>query len=184
MMNLNGPTRRLLSALVSAALSSAVGGCGDDNNDNTNTATAGESSAVTGAGSRASGAKAGSVSPDPNLVAACPGKVYSPLSTGCRASICGTDPQLAPSCQKPCWDFLACSSAAQTGKCASFAAGGAAMRPQFEACTMGECGAQLAVPGAEVVSAYRPVIAACAVAMGDAKAPCSDDVAKFISELK
>jgi len=57
------------------------------------------------------------------------------------------------------------------------------MRPQFEACTMGECGAQLAVPGAEVVSAYRSIIGACAVDMGDAKAACSADVTKFISEL-
>src|SRR5438128_1073321 len=128
----NLKTRWLLSAFLSAALSGAIGGCGDDSKNNNSPATAGKSSAVTGTGGAASAAKAGIASPDPNAVAACPGKVYSALSAGCRTCICGVDPQLAPSCQKPCWDFLACSSGAQTGKCAAFAAGGDAMRPQFQ----------------------------------------------------
>lgn len=173
----------LLSALLGATLSGTLGGCGDSE-DKTGAATAGKDNAVTGTGGTAGGTKAGNAAPDPSAVAACPGKVYSALSVGCRTCACGVNPQLAPSCQKPCWDFLACSSKAQAGKCASFAAGGASMRPQFEACTMSECGAQLAVPGAEVVSAYRSIIGACAVAMGDTKAACSDDVTKFISELK
>jgi hypothetical protein len=126
---------------------------------------------------------AGRPGTDPNAAATCPEKVYAALSDGCKTCACDLDPQLAPSCQKPCWDFLACSVRAQTGKCATFAMGGAAMRPQFEACTMEECGAELAVPGAEVVSSYRSIIGACAVSMGGAKAACEDDVAKFISEL-
>jgi hypothetical protein len=57
------------------------------------------------------------------------------------------------------------------------------MRSQFEACTMEECGAELAVPGAEVISAYRSIVAACAISMGSTKVACEDDVTKFISEL-
>ena len=49
---------------------------------------------------------------------------------------------------------------------------------------MEECGAELAAPGAAVVAPYRSIIGACAVSMGDVKAACSDDVSKFISELK
>ena len=175
----NRPAPWLLSTLFTAALTIAVAGCSDDKAD---TPTAGTTGAGTGAST--AGAKAGSTSSDPNAAAACPGKVYSALSDGCRSCACGVDPALAPSCQKPCWDFIACSFRAQAGKCATFAAGGAAMRPQFEACTMEECGAELAVPGAEVVSSYRSVIGACAVSMGDTKAACADDVTKFQSELK
>jgi hypothetical protein len=58
------------------------------------------------------------------------------------------------------------------------------MRPAFEACTMEECGAELAVPGAEVVSSYRSIVGACAVSMGSEKAACGDDIAKFTAELK
>lgn len=173
-----------LSALLGAALIIVVVACGDDE-EATPEAARGSTSAGTGSG--AAGAKAGSgasSSPDPNAAAMCPMKVYSALSSGCGSCACGADPQLAPSCQKPCWDFLACSFKAQAGKCATFAAGGMAMRPQFEACTMEECGAELAVPGAEVVSSYRSIIGVCAVPMGDAKAPCGDDITKFISELK
>jgi len=170
---------------MSAALSVANGGCGDDSKDATTTA-AGKGSSVTGAGagSGAGGASAGKPSSDPKAAAECPGNAYAALSDGCKTCACGVNPELAPSCQKPCWDFIACSFAAQTGKCATFAAGGMAMRPQFEACTMEECGAELAVPGAEVVSSYRSIIGACAVSMGDTEAACSDDVTKFISELK
>jgi hypothetical protein len=173
--------RRLRSALLASALTTCVFACGDEKEE-TPAAATGSSGAGTGSG--AAGAKAGSGSTDPNAAATCPTKVYSALSSSCSSCACGADPQLAPSCQKPCWDFLACSFKAQAGKCASFAAGGMAMRPQFEACTMEECGAELAVPGAEVVSSYRSIIGACAVPMGETKAACGDDVAKFISQLK
>jgi hypothetical protein len=182
-------TRWIFGSLLTAALSVAIAGCGDDDSKD-DSPNAGKSSpaagttARAGAGANAGGAKAGNAGSDPNAAAACPGKVYDGLSDGCRDCTCGVDPQLAPSCQRPCWDFLACSFAAQAGKCATFAAGGAAMRPQFEACTMEECGAELAVPGAEVVSSYRPIIGVCAVSMGDTKAACTDDITKFISELK
>jgi hypothetical protein len=183
MTTANGPTRCIISTLLSGVLSIAIAGCGDDGKNNA--PAAGTSSSVVGnAAGVAGGANPGKPSSDPNAAAACPSKVYAALSGGCKTCTCGFDPQLAPSCQKPCWDFLACSSAAQAGKCASFAAGGAAMRPQFEACTMEQCGAELAVPGAEVVSSYRSIIGACAVSMGDVKAACSDDIAKFISEPK
>jgi hypothetical protein len=176
----------LLDGLLVAALSIASSACGDDSN--ADTATAGTSSPAAGTaargGSGPGGAGAGKVSSDPNAAATCPDKVYEALSDECGACACGVDPALAPSCQKPCWDFLACSFAAQAGKCASFAAGGAEMRPQFEACTMEECGAELAVPGAEVVSSYRSIVGACAVSMGGAKAACGDDITKFTAELK
>jgi len=175
--------RWFIGILLGAALTIIVVSCGDDKADTP--AATGSPSA--GAGSGAAGAKAGSgggSATDPNAAATCPMKVYSGLSSGCSSCACGADPKLAPSCQKPCWDFLACSFKAQAGKCASFAAGGMAMRPQFEACTMEECGAELAVPGAEVVSSYRSIVGACAVPMGDTKAACGDDITKFISELK
>jgi len=190
MTSRNLPTRWLLSAFVSATVSLATVGCGDDSDGDTPTPAAGSSAAGTKAGAGGAkagagtgGAKAGSESTDPNAAAICPEKVYDALSEGCSACACGVDPRLAPSCQKPCWDFIACSFAAQAGKCATFAAGGAAMRPQYEACTMEECGAELAVPGAEVVSSYRSILGACAISMGDAKAACSDDLAKFSTEL-
>lgn len=110
----------------------------------------------------------------------CPGQVYTGLSDGCKSCACAADPVLAPACGKPCWDFLACSSAAQVGKCAASAAGGAATRAEFEACTLQECGSFLAVPGAQVVSSYRPVINACFNATpGGAPLACNADVDKF-----
>jgi hypothetical protein len=164
----------LLSALLSVASS-----CGGDSQTASPSTTGNEATVRAGANATS----AGSMSIDPNAAAMCPGKVYAALSDGCKTCACDLNPQLAPSCQKPCWDFLACSMRAQNGKCATFASGGAAMRPQFEACTMEECGAELAVPGAEVVSSYRSIIGGCAVSMGGAKAACEDDVTKFISEL-
>ena len=174
--------RWLVIILASFALGVAIGGCGDDSSKD-DAPTAGTRSSAAGTGARG-GAGAGGASVDPNAAATCPGKVYAELSDGCKTCACGVDPKLAPSCQKPCWDFIACSFAAQAGKCATLAAGGAAMRSQFEACTMEECGAELAVPGAEVVSSYRPVTVACALPMGDAKAACGDDIAKFAAELE
>jgi hypothetical protein len=114
----------------------------------------------------------------------CLSTVYSPLSDGCKSCACTADPVVAPTCGKPCWDFIACSFAAQAGKCAPFAAGGAAMRPQFEACTMEECGAFLAVPGAEVVSSYRTVTLACAVPMGSTPGACAEDIGKIAAGQK
>jgi hypothetical protein len=181
MTNSRRHTRWFITILHCAASSIAIAGCSDNSNTGTPTAaTSAGADASVGATNKTS---AGSASTDPNAAATCPAKVYAALSDGCKTCACGLDPQLAPSCQKPCWDFLACSFRAQSGKCASFAAGGASMRPQFEACTMEECGAELAVPGAEVVSAYRSIIGACAVSMGETKAACADDVTKFISEL-
>lgn len=177
MTNIEIDSRWFIGLLLSALLSVAWS-CGDkqttspSNTDNRSTVLAGTNAT-----------SAGSASTDPNAAATCPGKVYAALSDGCKSCACDLNPQLAPSCQKPCWDFLACSMRAQNGKCATFASGGAAMRPQFEACTMEECGAELAVPGAEVVSSYRSIIGGCAVSMGGAKAACEDDVTKFISEL-
>ena len=173
-------TGGLVLVLFTAALGVAAGSCGGESKSETSAAAAAPAGPAP-AGS--TGMNLGSSGADPSVAAACPAKVYAALSDGCKACACDVDPQLAPSCQKPCWDFLACSVRAQTGKCASFAAGGAEMRPQFEACTMDECGAELAIPGAEVVSSYRSIIGACAVSMGGAKAACEDDVAKFIAEL-
>lgn len=164
--------------LIVSVLSIVTWACSDVGAGN-----AGAPAASMTATAGANSTSAPSTTPDPNAAASCPGKVYAALSDGCKTCTCGVDPQLAPSCQKPCWDFLACSVRAQNGKCASFAAGGASMRPQFEACTMEECGAELAVPGAEVVSAYRSIIGACAVSMAGGSAACQDDVTKFISEL-
>jgi hypothetical protein len=169
--------KRYTSWLAVGLLSIAASGCGSDD---IKTPSASTSNTGATAGSTSAGSAAAA---DPNAAATCPTKVYAALSDGCKTCACGLDPQLAPSCQKPCWDFLACSMRAQTGKCATFAAGGASMRTQFEACTMEECGAELAVPGAEVISAYRSIVGGCVVAMGGNKAACEDDVAKFISEL-
>jgi hypothetical protein len=111
-------------------------------------------------------------------------KVYSEVGDECSACACKVDPAVAPSCQKPCWDFLACSFTAQAGKCAASAAGGAATRPEFEACTMAECGDLLSIPGAEVIASYRAIIGACAVSMGGAKAACTDDITKIQASLR
>ena len=127
---------------VSAMLGMAIGSCSDDSKAGMPAAGASAGgTAAAGTASGSSGTNAGASSTDPNAAAACPAKVYAALSDGCKSCACKLDPQLAPSCQKPCWDFLACSFKAKAGKCASFAAGGDAMRPEFEACTMEECGA-------------------------------------------
>jgi hypothetical protein len=173
----------LLAASLSTALGASFAACGSDNSKETEPSTRADASASTGdATVGAPNPGAGDASADSKL--ACPSKVYSALSAECSACACNVDPVLAPSCQKPCWDFLACSFTAQTGKCAASAAGGAATRPEFEACTMEQCGDLLAIPGAEVVSSYRTIIGACAVSMGGAKAACGDDITKFQSALR
>jgi hypothetical protein len=115
----------------------------------------------------------------------CLSAVYDGLSDGCAACTCTANPAVAPSCGKACWDFLACSFRAQSGACAQAAAGGAATRAEFEACTMTECGAQLAVPGAQAVSSpeFRAIVGACVAPMGGSTPACGADVAKFISQL-
>jgi len=180
-------TRNSSARLFLAALGVAIAACGDDGSKDpdsvtdVNPSTSDASVSVQDARVADASSADASAGGDGN---ACLSNVYSELSDSCSSCACSVDPRLAPSCQKPCWDFLACSFAAQSGKCAAAAAGGAARRAEFEACTMDECGAQLAVPGAEVVSSYRSIIGACAVPMGGAKAACSDDIARFTSELK
>lgn len=198
MMNSNPPARRLFGTILSTALVVILGACSDDSSKDSEQGT--DTNPVTGDASTrdASTSDASPSTSDASTgtsdasisdagggeASACLSNVYSELSDGCSACTCAVDPRLAPSCQKPCWDFIACSFAAQAGKCAAAAAGGAATRAEFEACTMEECGAQLAVPGAEVVSSYRTIIGGCAVPMNGAKAACSDDVAKFTAGLK
>jgi hypothetical protein len=174
---------RLVSTFLIAALGVAVWACSDDDGGSS-AKDASVKPLDSGLAIIDANVAAADTGAAPGAAAACLDKVYSELSDGCSACACGVDTTLAPSCGKPCWDFLACSFAAQAGKCAAAAAGGAATRPEFEACTMVECGAQLAVPGAEVVSSYRTIIGACAVPMGTAKAACGDDIAKFTAGLK
>lgn len=174
---------RLFASLFCASLGLAVVACGDDSEEKKDSGLGGDSSPSTGDGSVVVADAGGGVSPADAggpVATGCQGAVYSALSDGCKSCACAAEPTLAPSCGKPCWDFLACSSAAQVGKCAASAAGGMATRPQFEACTLEECGAFLAVPGAQVVSSYRPVIMACFNSTG-AGAPlaCNGDVDKF-----
>jgi len=179
--------RRSAHWLFALSLSTAaLVACGeDDNKKDTSEITVGDASTSDASTSDANV----SVTPPPPADAgggslACMDKVYSELSDECSACTCKVDPVLAPSCQKPCWDFIACSSAAQAGKCAASAAGGAATRPEFEACTLAECGDLLAVPGAEVVSSYRSITVPCAIAMGGAKAACTDDITKIQASLR
>jgi hypothetical protein len=175
---------RLLSLLLSAALGVAIAACGDDSGhvtgDTSPTTTADSGPVAVDAGPSVSTSEAGS---DPGAATGCLGAVYPALSDGCKSCACTADPVLAPSCGKPCWDFLACSFVAQAGACAASSAGGAATRPEFEACTLDECGSFLAVPGAQVVSSYRPIIAACADTMGGAPLACTPDITKFISAI-
>src|ERR1043165_3110859 len=92
------PAGSLVRILFTAALTIAISSCSEDKPDTT---TAGNTGA--GSGASAAGAKAGSTSTDPNAAAECPDKVYSALSDGCGSCACGVNPELAPSCQKPCW---------------------------------------------------------------------------------
>lgn len=174
-------TNRLLCASLIACLGLAIAACGGsedkkdpppvdagDSTDDASDSTDPEEDAST----------------DPAVGATCKDKVYSELSDECASCTCDKDPAVAPVCQKPCWDFLACSFVARSGKCASSAAGGAATRPEFEACIQVECGAQLAIPGAEAAGSYSDIVAACAAPMGGAKGACTDDIGKFAAGLK
>ena len=180
----------LSSLLISAGI--FIVACSDsDSAASTSPSTGTAAPTADASSSSSSGADASSASPSASagdasagLQTACLGNAYGALSDGCRTCVCNVDPQLAPSCQKPCWDFLACSSAAQVGACASSAAGGDAKRPEFNACIMEQCGAQLAVPGAEVVASYRTIIGSCAVSMGSVMSACADDISRFQSGLK
>jgi len=188
-MTFEKATARLLGAFLTTALSVGIAACGDDDSGDKD---AGTVPVDTGVAPVDTGTPADTgitpvdtgVSAGDGGATACLSAVYAPLSDGCSACTCAVDPVLAPSCQGPCWDFLACSFAAQAGPCKAAAEGGAATRPQFEACTMTECGAQLAVPGAEVVSSYRTIIGGCAVPMGATPPACGADIAMFTANLK
>jgi hypothetical protein len=107
---------------------------------------------------------------------ACEEKVYSELSPACKTCACATNEMAAPSCQGPCWDFLACSFKMRATKCKDSYAGGDATRAAFEMCTLTECGTYLSVPGAQAISGYRDITMACTD--GDTL-PCRADVTKF-----
>jgi len=175
------PARWLFSALLSTALGLAGAACSDSDDTGKDsspiTADSSINTPVADTGTPSTGDAGASGG-------ACESAMYSELGDGCASCACKVDPVLAPACQKPCWDFLACSFAAQAGKCAASAAGGAATRPAFEACTMEECGNYLAVPGAEVISSYRMIIGACAQPMGGVPAACADDITKIQASQK
>jgi hypothetical protein len=165
---------RLLRTSLIAALGLAAAACGGGDDNET------PKPGATG-GTKDSSVETADSSTGPAPGATCEEKVYSELSDGCVTCLCGADPMLAPSCQGPCWDFLACAFVAQMGKCATFAAGGEAMRMQLNDCIGAECAAELAVPGSMVASPYQPLIGMCARSMGGTPAACSGDIGKFIA---
>jgi hypothetical protein len=119
----------------------------------------------------------------PAITPACPG-IYDQLSESCGTCVCAADMMLAPACQGPCWDFITCSSVSAAGPCAAAAAGGAATRPELEACTLEQCGAYLAVPGASVVRSYRDIIDACAIRSASGPSACAGDFVRFAAGLE
>jgi hypothetical protein len=172
----NRIANRLLSPTLIAALGVAMAACGggEDKEDPAPVVDAG------GGGTPDTGTSTPDTgTPEPG--ATCEDKSYSELSDECVTCTCGVDPVVAPSCQEPCWKFLACAFVAQMGKCKDFAAGGAAMKPQLDMCVGEECAAELAVPGSMVASAYTGIIGACARPMGTTPAACSGDIGKFIA---
>jgi hypothetical protein len=114
----------------------------------------------------------------PATTPACPG-IYDQLGDRCGTCVCAADMMLAPACQGPCWDFITCASISAKGPCAEAAAGGAAQRPELEACTLEQCGSYLAVPGASIVRSYRDIINACAVGSASGPSECAGDLARF-----
>jgi hypothetical protein len=119
----------------------------------------------------------------PATTPACPG-IYDQLGDRCGDCVCATDMTLAPACQGPCWDFITCASVAATGPCAEAAAGGAAQRPELEACTLEQCGAYLVVPGASVVRSYVTIIDACTIGSESGPSECAGDLARFAAGLE
>lgn len=120
---------------------------------------------------------------EPATTPACPG-IYDQLSDSCGTCICETDRMLAPACQGPCWDFITCSSVAAAGPCAAAAAGGAATRPELEACSLEQCGAYLVVPGAIVVRSYVKIIDACTIGNASGPSACAADLARFAAGIE
>jgi hypothetical protein len=119
----------------------------------------------------------------PATTPACPG-LYDQLGDRCGTCVCATDMKLAPACQGPCWDFITCASISAMGPCAKAAAGGAAQRPELEACTLEQCGAYLVVPGASVVRSYVSIIDACTIGSASGPSECAGDLARFAAGLE
>ena len=168
----NRTAPRLLSASLIAALGVAIAACGGD--DEPTERPRADASTPPPSTSDASTPTEDSSTPVPG--ATCQEQVYSELSPACKECTCGFDPMVAPSCQGPCWNFLACSFKANASACMAFARGS----QELADCTDKECGYLLAVPGAQLVSGYRNVIGACAAA---ADAKCAGDIGKFIGTL-
>ena len=168
-----------------AALSVAFTGC-DDNSDTrqdagTDAADAAAIAADDAAEDAALPADDGDTPAEetvPATTPACPG-VYDQLGDRCGTCVCTANAMLAPACQGPCWDFITCASVSAKGPCAEAAAGGAARRPELEACTLEQCGAYLVVPGAAVVRSYREIVDACAVGNASGPSECAGDLARF-----
>lgn len=170
-------SHRLLSASLIAALGVAIAACGGD--DEPTERPRADASTAPPSTSDASTPTEDSSTPAPG--ATCEEQVYSELSPACKTCVCTKNEMSAPSCQGPCWDFLACSFKVRAGKCAESFAGGDATRAQFEMCTLTECGTYLSVPGAQAITGYRETVKAC---VDGATLPCMSDVTKFGAGLK
>lgn len=120
---------------------------------------------------------------EPATTPACAG-IYDQLGDRCGTCVCAADTTLAPACQGPCWDFITCASISAKGPCAAAAAGGAAQRPELEACTLEQCAPYLAVPGAAVVRSYRTIIDACTIGSESGPSECAGDLARFATGFK
>jgi len=162
---------------TATALAVALTGC-DDNPDMTQDAGPAVADSADDSPPPADGEDTPPEETVPATTPACPG-IYDQLGDRCGTCVCATDMMLAPACQGPCWDFITCASISATGPCAAAAAGGAAQRPELEACTLEQCGAYLAVPGASVVRAYVSIIDACTIGSGGEPSECAGDLARF-----
>jgi hypothetical protein len=163
------------------ALSGALTGC-DDNSDTTQDAAA----VVADAAEDPNTPDDGDTPPAetvPATTPACPG-IYAQLGDRCGTCACAANMMLAPACQGSCWDFITCASISATGPCAKAAAGGAAQRLELEACTLEQCGAYLAVPGASVVRSYVAIIDACTIGSESGPSECAGDLARFAAGLE
>jgi len=159
------------------ALSVALTGC-DDNSDPRQDAGPVVADAADDAAPPADGGDTPPEETVPATTPACPG-IYDQLGDRCGTCVCAADMMLAPACQGPCWDFITCASISAKGPCAEAAAGGAAQRPELEACTLEQCGAYLVVPGASVARSYRDIVNACAVGSASGPSECAGDLARF-----
>lgn len=164
------------------ALSVALTGC-DDKSDTTQDAGAVVADAADDAALPEDGGDTPSEETVPATTPACPG-IYDQLGDRCGTCVCATNAMLAPACQGPCWDFITCASISAKGPCAEAAAGGAAKRPELEACTLEQCGSYLVVPGAAVVRSYTEIIDACAVGSPSEPSECAGDLARLAVGLE